>query len=369
VGSADEEFRKLRMLLDRAVLDAELWRDVCDGLASWLGGVGASFVPEDVGLSGPWNTASASLSGVIEQVFREGWHLRNLRRKSIPIIKQRGYATDLDVVDAAAMRREPFYTDLLGPWRLGHFIGLNVRIGRQGWIAAVERETGAAPPGEAQFGRVRRVLPVLQSAARASFALGGKRYGAWRDFVAEQSRGVFVVDYLGRVMDRNAVAEEYLKSGLRLRNGGLQLTDSARDPALQRLVTAASAMFPSPALPPPVTWRDDDRRLMVAEALRLNPASGAFQRLGAALIVVRAVHEDGDAIADLLRKAANLTHAEARLACALFEGNSLADYAVGAGNTVGTVRQQLKAIFRKTQTRRQAELVTWMRKLQSSGHG
>jgi DNA-binding CsgD family transcriptional regulator len=364
----EAEFRRLKELLDRVVLDRELWPDVCDSLASYLGGIGAAFVPEDVGLSGPWIVASPSLSGLLAEIFRDGWHLRNYRRRAIPIIKQRGYATDLDIADAATMRREPFYTELLGPWKLGYFIGLNVKVGRQTWIAAVDREVGATQPGEALFRRAQHVLPFLSASVRGSFALGQKRYEAWKDFIAEGSRGVFVLDYLGHVIDRNDASEAYLKMGLRLRNGLLQLRDPARDPAFQRLVTAASAIFTPPSLPLPVSWRGEDRQLVVAEAVRLNSGAGAFNNLGAALIVVRTAREEVVAISDVLRKAANLTEAESRLAHALFEGNSLADYASSAGNTVGTVRQQLKSIFRKTQTRRQAELVTWMRKLQSSDH-
>ena len=50
---------------------------------------------------------------------------------------------------------------------------------------------------------------------------------------------------------------------------------------------------------------------------------------------------------------------------ALFEGQSLTQYADQSGLAIGTVRQQVKSVFRKTGTGRQAELVTWMRRLQS----
>jgi DNA-binding CsgD family transcriptional regulator len=361
-----KELHRLNKLLDQAVLDGELWRDVCDSLATYLGGIGAAFVPEDIGLTGPWIVRSASLDEVIAAVFRDGWHMRNFRRRSIPIIKQRGYATDLDIADAATMRREPFYTDLIAPHRLGYFIGLNVEVGGRTWIAAVDREARAAEPDEALFRRARQVLPSLSASARASFALGQQRFGTWEHFIAEKSRGIFVVDYLGRVVDHNETAEAFLKRGLRLRNRHLNLVDDVRDAAFQHLLAAVCTIYPPDGLPLPVLWRDADQKLLVAEAVRLNAGSGLFHFLGAALIVVRTVREDGVPISELLRRKANLTEAESRLAAALFEGGSLAEYASNVGNTVGTVRQQLKSIFRKTQTGRQAELVTWMRKLRSS---
>lgn len=52
-----------------------------------------------------------------------------------------------------------------------------------------------------------------------------------------------------------------------------------------------------------------------------------------------------------------LTPAEARLAAALVAGTSPAAFARRHGLTVNTVKSQLRAIFRKTGTHRQAELV------------
>ena len=37
------------------------------------------------------------------------------------------------------MRREPFYTELLAPQKIGNFIGLNIAVGDPTWIASVER--------------------------------------------------------------------------------------------------------------------------------------------------------------------------------------------------------------------------------------
>ena len=82
------------------------------------------------------------------------------------------------------------------------------------------------------------------------------------------------------------------------------------------------------------------------------------------MIVVRAVGKDYVGLNGLLKECANLTNAEIRVAVALFEGRSLAQYAEQAGLAVGTVRQQIKSVFRKTGTRRQAELVTWMHRIQ-----
>jgi DNA-binding CsgD family transcriptional regulator len=61
--------------------------------------------------------------------------------------------------------------------------------------------------------------------------------------------------------------------------------------------------------------------------------------------------------ASVLSQVYNLTPAEARLAADLTLGVSLEDTARARGLSIHTVRSQIKAIFSKTQTSRQSELV------------
>jgi DNA-binding CsgD family transcriptional regulator len=250
---------------------------------------------------------------------------------------------------------------------LGYFVGLNIEVGHQAWIASVERELGAPVPDRRLFDRAQRILPALNASARASFALGRKRLESWGDLLAEQGRGLFLVDFLGRVIDRNAASEPFVGGGLALKDRRISLPDPQADIAFQQLLSSACAVVPNGNLPSPVFWRDEDRTQLVADVVRLKPNLRFFYSQEAAIVVVRAVGSSRLELPELLRRSARLTDAEVRLAVALFEGHSLAEYAAAVGNTIGTVRQQLKAIFKKTRTGRQGELLTWMRKLQASG--
>src|SRR5262249_43558600 len=64
----------------------------------------------------------------------------------------------------------------------------------------------------------------------------------------------------------------------------------------------------------------------------------------------------------ILQRAFDLTPAETRLALGLIRGHDLQAIAQLNGVRVGTLRIQLKSIFTKTQTSRQAELVTLLSK-------
>ena len=77
-----------------------------------------------------------------------------------------------------------------------------------------------------------------------------------------------------------------------------------------------------------------------------------------------AILSDGDRPVRLdiaaLRSFFDLTPAEARLAAAVAGGISLLDHAAAAGVGLATVKTHLAAIFRKTGTNRQADLVRLM---------
>lgn len=64
-----------------------------------------------------------------------------------------------------------------------------------------------------------------------------------------------------------------------------------------------------------------------------------------------------------LEKIFGLTHAEARLALLLVDGITLTEAAESLKLSVATLRTQLKAIFNKTHTHRQAELVVLISRL------
>lgn len=65
----------------------------------------------------------------------------------------------------------------------------------------------------------------------------------------------------------------------------------------------------------------------------------------------------------MLRRLFGLTAAETRLALQLARGDQLADVARKSEVSLCTIRSQLGTVFGKTNTRRQAELVTLLTRL------
>ena len=89
-------------------------------------------------------------------------------------------------------------------------------------------------------------------------------------------------------------------------------------------------------------------------------AKGALPRIGdkkQALMIISDPSSEHQNLQHILSIVFDLTASEANLAAALANGHSLSDYARNARIQVDTARSQLKAIFSKTHTHRQAELV------------
>jgi len=81
------------------------------------------------------------------------------------------------------------------------------------------------------------------------------------------------------------------------------------------------------------------------------------------LLVVRPQGSGGEEAPQRLAVQYGLTAAEARVAEALYEGMSVSEFALAAELSISTVRNQVRGVFAKTGTRRQAELVALVSKL------
>lgn len=83
--------------------------------------------------------------------------------------------------------------------------------------------------------------------------------------------------------------------------------------------------------------------------------AGDYAEMGVALVLE--VAETTAARMERLGKSYDLTASEALLALHIADGGDTAGYAAARGISRNTVRNQLQAVFDKTGTRRQAELV------------
>lgn len=177
-------------------------------------------------------------------------------------------------------------------------------------------------------------------------------------------RGVVGLDDAGRILALNAAAETFFGSHLLIRNGNLDVADPATRPRLSALIDAAIRHDPAHpgCIPPPVGMRLGSGRVLHIDVLPL-PRDVSPPRRIVVLLFLRETDDGRETLAGTLRERFGLTAAETRLALALVDGMGLDQAAELNGVRLSTARVQLKSIFHKTDTHRQAGLVALLSRL------
>jgi DNA-binding CsgD family transcriptional regulator len=223
----------------------------------------------------------------------------------------------------------------------------------------------AAVLGDAaqHFGR------AFEIASRTRFADGR---GYLESVVADLPFTVFFVDGDLRIHYANFHAETLRRQHVgpfSSADGVLRATEEGADAQLRQLVAKVISSKRTPTSVLQFSRPDSDERHFAIA--RLATRSGQNYQLHDAILdpgplVMLVVHgslEMSSLPTDLLWRAFSLTDSEARLAEALLNGATLADFAKEREVSKQTLRNQLVGVMRKTGTRRQSELVSLLTRL------
>ncbi|UFN50113.1 response regulator [Roseomonas sp. OT10] len=195
-------------------------------------------------------------------------------------------------------------------------------------FAGLATQGGAAPP------------PGSEAAARA---------------LNHVALGVLLLDAEGEVTFANRTATAILeqKDGLTLSNRRLRGANAEQNKALRELVDAVHRRQGSPENAALSLPRPSGARPLAILACALGTAPEA----GVALFVSDAERRPRMP-PEVAARLYGLTPAEVRLALALAEGQRLDEIAAESGLSRNTLASTLRSIFRKTETDRQADLVS-----------
>jgi DNA-binding CsgD family transcriptional regulator len=182
------------------------------------------------------------------------------------------------------------------------------------------------------------------------------------DLVYRLAHAVILVDERGRVVRMNRRATEIVAQGdgLLVHHGVLRGMRPADTAALHRIIGEAVHREPCNGYAAGVGLRLERpcRRWPLTALVTPLRAHRSPSNGHAVAVVFVSDPEHAPAIdTGMLRQWFGLTPAEARLAVVLAQGHSLAEALDRLGVGVNTARTQLKTIFGKTGTNRQAELV------------
>ena len=204
------------------------------------------------------------------------------------------------------------------------------------------------------------------------------RAGMFEETFNALGLALFLLDDAGRLLEANRAGQDLLRTGhvLTVRNGRLTANHAANATAL---AAAISRLRPNGTMSPAASTPDDLSLVgpTPEDELRLSvtPLSGDsipdwmdFERRSRLTFLVTAQLASvrvAAPIPPVLIERYGLTPAEADVACLLASGNTVANIAARRNTAVGTVHNQLKQIYLKTDTAGQTELVVALLRLSS----
>jgi DNA-binding CsgD family transcriptional regulator len=350
-----------------AALDPELWpaalREACRFLDCAYGALGSvDFLRNDVNFIVQWGYSAETWNDYLHRYHhmnpfnapafrtRIGEVVVGSRHETYPVF----LASD-------------FYRDFAAP--LGMIDAVQATIDRSASGLALlncVRHHDAGVVTDAQLRRMRLIAPHF----RRAILIGGivdrhvVQAAAFVEAIDRLAAGVFLVNPHGVLIHANRTGEGMIADGdpVSIGKGGeLAVVDAAASPMLKAAFTAAAAgdiAIGATGIAVPLAGLDG--RTFVANVLPLDAGARreAAQHYSViAALFLRETKVDLHTAIGAAGQLYGLTAAEMRVVRAVVEVGGIPAVAAFLGTTRSTVKSQLDAIFQKTATRRQAELV------------
>ena len=355
-----ETFESLVAQCYEGVLDASRWRDLLESLITASGRQSGALA---IGVPGrPQATVTASVHCNPEAVAAYNAHYGRIDpvRAWITSHAAGSWCHDRRDLGAEVVANHPYYREFQQAY--GFDDRASIQLSGEGarvylaLLKAIGAETDTLHDE-----LLARIAPHLKRAGRLFDAMSPLREGLrQRDRLLDSlPTPIWLLDDTRRVAYRNAAAERYaaLPNGALFERGGyIEPRHASTDRLEHAIKEALGAIEP-------------------ARGARIAPSSAG----GAEILVAPLAHEHPDnplarpmvavSVVDptlQMQRLAELfqfSRAEARLATRLQAGYSLAEYAQGQGVALSTARTQLRALFAKTGTHRQGELVSLLLRL------
>jgi DNA-binding CsgD family transcriptional regulator len=339
-------------------LEPGAWYSALQAFAEGIGAAGCLLNPEDAG-SLVGLRPSNELTDVLAGFVAGGWHLNDHRsergwkrvRDGQRIILEHDIATDDE------RRGKPFYQEWAEPSGLPWWAAIGLRVGSEYWSVPLLRTArqGAFTPEDAQ--RLALLAPHLERVIGFAQRIAAGQNDGRLDVLERLGCGCIVLDWSGMVARCNGAAEEVFGHDLIVRQGQLIARDPASNQRLQTLIQRSVRSETSSAAMRVSIKRMNASPLLV-EALHVSSGISELFYNNTAVLMIEGARTRHSLSATEIREAFALTHAEAKLAVLVGSGHEVSQAAAELGIGKETARSQLKSVFAKTGTHRQAKLVS-----------
>ena len=296
------------------------------------------------------------------------WATRNVWAKRRPVKRAGDIVATRDIMSAADFMRTEMYNEYLAPRDLHEGLRLDIWVDDIGIEdLSIIRPWSAGAYTVAERSAAALLLPHLQRSSAVSRRLHRHDNIASASLAALEHLevGVVLMDPDGRVVHQNHVASSLLSQadGLALDRARLVAAAPGLTGKLQAMIAAASGT-------PAMAGRSDALSLprpsglaplsLIVTPIRREMELYASELPGTAAVMlcISDPQAGSDRRLSDLSALFKLTPAEAAVAADLLAGLEVRDIAERRGRSIHTVRTQLVRLMDKTDTRRQAELVS-----------
>jgi DNA-binding CsgD family transcriptional regulator len=359
-----EGLLKVEARLGEAVIDPTIWPELLHQISAAVGATGAVLLQSDVRTSDIPRSAGAD--ELIRSYFANGWHTRDVRaERGVPLLlRGEKVHIDQDIVTPEDMRKLELYTENLAPLGFQWFAAIGFWSESALWALSIQRTTKEGPFEQHDKRVLARLSPRLTETATLSKSVGRAALVGVTNALQLIRQPALAVDRFGFVVQANSALEKLFDNEIRIRERRLFVSDKRAGSALELFIDELRIKSDTAELSvaPIVVQRTDKRPIVI----RILPIAGAARTpfLGArALLTFSDLCRAPRPQADLLSQMFGLSRAEANLAAVIAAGISPEQAAEELGIARETARTQLKAIYAKTDTHRQGELIALLSRL------
>jgi DNA-binding CsgD family transcriptional regulator len=362
----DQTLYQLLSTLYAAPTMPELWADFLRGTCAEMGATNAALIAHDTATNEHrvFGSLGDSIKQSAGQYAKRYWEFDEWTSRGTLRLATQRVLIGSEVWPETEFRRSVFYNEFLKLYDIGSVAG----VGMGSMPGKFEVLSVYRSPSDHDFNAeniallemLRPHLQIAMATRRRLTALESRLTDLESAFHLLES-AVVLLDLEGRIVLANHMARSILSlnQGLCLKNSRLIVQSQHEATTLRDLIAKATATAAfrgqggGGAMP---VRRVGKRSLQVL----VSPirSEGSMLPGRAVVAVFLSDPERNPAVpAEMLRTLFGLTPAESRLAISLFEGHSLSEAAELNRVSRETVKSQMRGIFAKTGTRRQADLV------------
>lgn len=352
----DETLLRAETMFLDAATDPDAWQAALEMVARATRSRGAAILTVEG--RGPFVLSTEGMGELSERYVKDGWHQRDFRYAGVPLMKQRGIMVDQDIVAPDRMARMDYYADFLRPMGFGWFAGLRVTTGDDLWCLTLQRGDAAGAYLQEDQKRLTRLGDVVSRAATIARRLEFIRLDGAVDAADAVAGACLFIDRFCRVVRMTSAAERMVGKDFQIQQGRIRLLHGGE--ALDRHLAASTW----PDLPPdstalrPVAIARLGKRPLIFHAIRLRGNALGFLAPAFAMVTVKDLEEISRPDMATFGQHYRLTPSEMRVAQAIIERHGVVEAAAALGISYETARSHAKALYAKTSTANQVELVS-----------